>query len=191
MKGDDHCRFPASCGVLPLLRSGTPFALCYALPLHSCLAAAAVGCRCTRHAAHTRSHATDPSPCLPPPCSHLTGTSGSCSTAHMLQQYPLSAILCAVQLPDCYFWELQYRPLIAGQPPGHWETLEVGQTMEVTVTGLEPGTRYAFRQAVLLRCVVLAALHLSLRQNACPTRMSGQVCGGLLVCMQPCAVQAS
>ena len=53
------------------------------------------------------------------------------------------------QLPDSYYWELQYRPLIPGasQPAG-WQTLEVGRVMEVEVTGLEPGTRYAFRHAV-------------------------------------------
>lgn len=59
------------------------------------------------------------------------------------------------QLPDCYFWELQYRPLVPGQPLGAWEAVEVGQTMEVTVDGLEPGTRYAFRHAQFGNCVTL------------------------------------
>ncbi len=66
---------------------------------------------------------------------------------HFSALFFLSTTPAPLQLPDCYFWELQYRPLVPGQPLGPWETLEVGQSMEVTVPGLEPGTRYSFRQA--------------------------------------------
>lgn len=59
---------------------------------------------------------------------------------------PLPPSPWCVQLPDCFFWELQYRALIPNQPLGGWDELEVATGgMEVEVTGLDPGTKYAFR----------------------------------------------
>ena len=51
-----------------------------------------------------------------------------------------------MQLPECFFWELQYRPILPSQPLGAWEEVEVHTGgLEATVSGLQPGTKYAFR----------------------------------------------
>ena len=51
-----------------------------------------------------------------------------------------------VQLPDCFYWELQYRPLIPSHPPGACQQLQVHSgELEAEVGGLDPGTKYAFR----------------------------------------------
>ncbi|GAB4817951.1 hypothetical protein N2152v2_004997 [Parachlorella kessleri] len=44
-----------------------------------------------------------------------------------------------------FFWELQYRALPGGLPPGEWQSATVYGALEVEVTGLDPGTKYSFR----------------------------------------------
>ena len=59
---------------------------------------------------------------------------------------PCFPSLASLQLPENFFWELQYRPLIPSQPLPAWQLLEVATGgLEAEVGDLDPGTKYAFR----------------------------------------------
>lgn len=59
-----------------------------------------------------------------------------------------AVLLVCLQLPPSYFWELQYRPILPSQPLGEWQEVEVRSgLLSEQVTGLSPGTKYAFRWA--------------------------------------------
>lgn len=51
------------------------------------------------------------------------------------------------QTPAGFFWEVEFRPLIPSQPASDWQRLRLagGDSLVAEVTGLEPGTKYAFR----------------------------------------------
>ena len=80
---------------------------------------------------------------------------------------PPDLTTCLLQMPDCFYWELQYRPIIPSHPPGAWQELQVQSgELEAEVGGLDPGTKYAFRcvrgqarrcHTWLAHCLVAAA----------------------------------
>lgn len=80
----------------------------------------------------------------PQACPSVRWTLWLCCVPPQLAPAPPPAPLA--QLPACFFWELQYRAIVPNQQLGAWEELEVANGgMEVEVTGLDPGTKYAFR----------------------------------------------